>query len=148
MNTLKIFSTGLLLIFLTSLSFSQIDGLSEKKMKETTKQILEIFKDSKAGNLKDYISDEWIDKKNINLKKYKINNYTPEEFEVLVASGDLCVATIGGKSWKHLVAFRFTEEYGKYKVIPKGISESSSDYVDPWWFVKDYVCNDFEKEEK
>ncbi len=140
MNTIKISIITLLLSILSNLSFAQMDGLNEFKMKETTKKILEIFKDSKAGNLKDYISDEWLEKKKINIRKYQINNYGPKEFEVLCASGDVCVATLGGESWKHLVIFKFTEEYGKYKVIPRGVSESNNEYIDPWWFVKDYIC--------
>lgn len=140
MNKLKFSSLAFLFFILSNLSFAQMDGLNESKMKETTKKILEIFKDSKAGNLKDYISDEWLEKKKINITKYNINNYSPQEFEVLNASGDVCVAVIGGESWKHLLIFKFTEEYGKYKVIPRGISESNKDYIDPWWYVKDYIC--------
>ncbi len=119
------------------------EDLNTKKMEKVTKEILEIMvKGDNAGEkLRKYISDEWLDNKKLNVKKYLINNYSPESYEVLYSSGDVCIATIGGSSWKHLLAFKFTEEYGMYRVIPRGISEASNDYIDPWSYVKDYICN-------
>jgi hypothetical protein len=26
--------------------------------------------------------------------------------------------------------------------VPMGISTVSSDYIDPWWYVKDYICTE------
>jgi hypothetical protein len=121
---------------------SDSEDLSTSKMIKVTTEILEIFKNGDSDKLKKYISGEWLDDNHLKIKKYKINNYSPETYEVLFASGDVCVATIGGKSWAHLLVFKFREEYGQYKVIPMGISKASDDYIDPWWFVKDYICTD------
>jgi hypothetical protein len=35
-----------------------------------------------------------------------------------------------------------------YRVVPRGISEASKDYIDPWWSVKDYLCSETEKIEE
>lgn len=134
----------LMFAFIFSAASIKAEDLNTKKMEEVTKDILESF--VKQGNtseiLRKYISDEWLDKKKLNIKKYKINNYSPEEYEIIYSGGDICVATIGGSTWAHLLVFKFTEEYGKYKVIPRGISEASADYIDPWYSVKDYICKE------
>jgi len=123
------------------------DELNTRKMEQLTKEILDVFvKDvgEKSVMLRKYISDEWLDKKNINVKKYKINNYSPEYYNIIYTGCDVCIAIIGGKSWAHLLVFKFTDEWGAYRVIPRGISEASSDYIDPWWSVKDYLCSESE----
>ena len=123
------------------------DELNTRKMEQLTKEILDVFvKDvgEKSVMLRKYISDEWLDKKNINVKKYKVNNYSPEYYNIIYTGCDVCIAIIGGKSWAHLLVFKFTDEWGAYKVIPRGISEASSDYIDPWWSVKDYLCSESE----
>jgi hypothetical protein len=124
------------------------DELNTRKMEQATKEILDVFvKDAgeKSDLLRKYISDEWLDRKNINVKKFKINNYSPEYYNIIYSGCDVCIAIIGGKSWAHLLVFKFTEEWGMYRVIPRGISEASSDYIDPWWSVKDYVCSESEE---
>ncbi len=140
----------LILAFIFSAASVKADDLNTKKMEQITKDILEsmVKQDNTSEKLRKYISEEWLDKKNLNVKKYKINNYSPDQYEILYAGGDICVATIGGSSWAHLVIFKFTEEYGKYYVVPRGISEASADYIDPWWTVKDYICPDKTEENK
>ena len=142
MKQIRITILALIMIFAVNLT-AKADDLNTKKMEQVTKEILEMMVkgDNSGEKLRKYIAEEWLDKKKINVKKYLINNYSPESYEILYASGDVCVATIGGSSWKHLLVFKFTEEYGAYRVIPRGISEASSDYIDPWNYVKDYVCN-------
>ncbi len=142
--------TFLAILLALAINFSvKADDLNTKKMEQVTKEILEIMvkADNPGEKLRKYISDEWQDNKKINVKKYLINNYSPESYEVLYASGDVCIATIGGALWKHLLAFKFTEEYGMYRVVPRGISEASNDYIDPWSYVKDYICNSEAPEE-
>ncbi|KXK46758.1 MAG: hypothetical protein UZ05_CHB002002313 [Chlorobi bacterium OLB5] len=126
------------------------DDLNKKKMEQVTKEILDqmVKGDNASEKLRKYISEDWLEGKRLNVKKYLINNYSPENYEIVFTGGDICVATIGGKSWKHLLVFKFTEEYGKYKVIPKGISEASSEYIDPWNYVKDYICSYDDNNEK
>lgn len=139
---LKRFTYLAILIALIINITAKADDLNTKKMEQVTKEILEIMvKGDNAGEkLRKYISDDWLDNKRLNVKKYLINNYSPETYEILYASGDVCVTTIGGSSWQHLVIFKFTEEYGMYRVVPRGISEASNDYIDPWIYVKDYIC--------
>jgi hypothetical protein len=144
---IKQYILAALLIF-TFVSASKADDLNTKKMEQITKEILEsmVNQDNTSEKLRKYISEEWLDKKNLNVKKYKINNYSPDQYEILYSGGDICVATIGGSSWSHLLVFKFSEEYGKYYVVPKGISEASSDYIDPWFVVKDYICQSKDQE--
>lgn len=146
MKTSKLYIFILTLIFVFSTAV-KADDLNTKKMEQITKEILEsmVKQENTAEKLKKYISEDWLDKKNLNVKKYKINNYAPEQYEILYSGSDICIATIGGSSWAHLLIFKFSEEYGKYYVIPRGISEASSDYIDPWWSVKDYICSADEK---
>jgi hypothetical protein len=139
----------LLLIFLSSLTvrnaaaFDKTDELNKAKMEQTTKEILEIFKSSsadKSKELKKYISGEWVKEKRIKLKNYSINNYSPDHYSILSSTSDICIALIGGETWEHLLVFKFTVEYGSYKVVPTGISKSSNEYIDPWIIVSEYIC--------
>lgn len=146
MKITKYTSIALILFFALSLNL-KADDLNQKKMEQVTKEILEMMikGENTSENLRKYISEDWLDAKRLNVKKYLINNYSPESYEILYSGADVCVTTIGGSSWKHLLIFKFTEEYGKYKVIPKGISEASGEYIDPWFYVKDYICNNYEE---
>ncbi|HEY3250003.1 MAG TPA: hypothetical protein VGK25_02685 [Ignavibacteria bacterium] len=126
------------------------DDLNTRKMEQVTKEILEIFVSDKYTDkstpLRKYISEEWLDQKKLNVKKYKINNYGPQFYNIIYSGGDVCIATIGSESWLHLIVFKFTEEFGNYRVVPLGISKASSDYIDPWFYVQDYVCSEKEEE--
>lgn len=149
MKYLRYSALFLALIFAVNIN-TIADDLNKKKMEQVTKEILDqmVKGDNASEKLRKYISDDWLEGKRLNVKKYLINNYSPENYEIVFTGGDICVATIGGKSWKHLLVFKFTEEYGKYKVIPKGISEASSEYIDPWNYVKDYICSYDDNNEK
>ncbi len=149
MKYLRYSALFLALIFAVNIN-TIADDLNKKKMEQVTKEILDqmVKGDNASEKLRKYISEDWLEGKRLNVKKYLINNYSPENYEIVFTGGDICVATIGGKSWKHLLVFKFTEEYGKYKVIPKGISEASSEYIDPWNYVKDYICSYDDNNEK
>lgn len=142
MKLIKFTIAVLLVMFAVNVNV-KADDLNKKKMEQVTREILEMMVkgDNASEKLRKYISEDWLDSKKLNVKKYLINNYSPESFEILYAGGDVCVATIGGSSWQHLLVFKFTEEYGAYKVVPRGISDASSEYIDPWNYVKDYICN-------
>ena len=129
----------LTLLILSGSAMAQ-DDLSPKKMKKVTSEILDMFVSGGADGLRKYISNEWLDEKNVNVKKYKINNYSPERYQISFAVSNVCAAMIYGDTWAHLLVFKFTNEMGTYRVIPRGISESSNDYIDPWWDVQSYVC--------
>ena len=129
-------------------SAGRADDLNEKKMKDVTKQILEIFKGNIADKTKElskYISGDWIESKKVSLKDYYINYYSPDRYEIIAASGNICIAIIGGESWQHLLIFKFTEEYGAYKLIPMGFTKATAGYIDPWNAVKEYICESKEK---
>ncbi|HJY63985.1 MAG TPA: hypothetical protein VJ455_07500 [Ignavibacteria bacterium] len=132
-----------LLLFLAA--FINADDLNTKKMEKATKEILDVFVSTtigeKSDHLRKYISEDWLERKKLNVNKYKINNYSPDHYNIIYSGGDICAATIGGSTWEHLLVFKFTEEGTSYKVVPKGVSTVSSDYIDPWFYVKDYLCN-------
>ena len=146
---MKIFLRILIIIFFAILinntySAEKSDDLNEKKMKDVTKQILELFKGNnpdKSKELSKYISEDWVETKKVKLKDYYINYYSPDHYEIIAASGNLCIAIIGGDSWQHLLVFKFTEEYGAYKLIPMGFSKASKGYIDPWYSVKERICD-------
>ena len=142
--------TVIISFLLVCAAFIKADDLNKNKMEKITKDILDVFVNNNLGEksdyLRKYISTEWLEKKRLDVKKYKINNYSPDSYEILYTGGDVCLAVIAGSSWSHLVVFKFTEEGANYRVVPRGISEASSDYIDPWYFVKDYICK--EKEDK
>ena len=143
MKITKLFLIFAALLFTVSGTLLAGDDLNVKKMEMITGEICDIMikGDDSGDRLKKFISEDWLDTKNIKLKKYKINNYSPEKYQIVYTGGDVCIVTIGGNSWSHLLVFKFSEEYGKYYVVPRGISEASSDYIDPWWSVKDYICS-------
>ncbi len=142
MNKRRTFTIFILLIFLSLPVYSiSKTGLNEKKMKNITSEILDIFMNGKTDNLRKYISLEWLDKKNVDVREYKINNYSPKFYDVLYAGGDICAATIGGDDWIHLLIFKFTNENGTYRIVPRGFAEASNDYIDPWWEVSPYICS-------
>ncbi|HAX49783.1 MAG TPA: hypothetical protein PK605_15840 [Ignavibacteria bacterium] len=142
MKFVKLTIAVLLVMFAVNVSI-KADDLNRKKMEQVTKEILDMMVkgDNASEKLRKYISEDWLESKRLNVKKYLINNYSPESFEIIYSGGDVCIATIGGSSWQHLLVFKFIEEYGAYKVVPKGISDASSEYIDPWNYVKDYICS-------
>lgn len=142
MKFVKLTIAVLLVMFAVNVNI-KADDLNRKKMEQVTKEILDMMVkgDNASEKLRKYISEDWLESKRLNVKKYLINNYSPESFEIIYSGGDVCIATIGGSSWQHLLVFKFTEEYGAYKVVPKGISDASSEYIDPWNYVKDYICS-------
>ena len=151
MNTGKLLFL-LLIIFLirtgTLHSKTGADDLDKVKMEKVTSEILDIFKsqiDDRASKLRPYISTDWTGQNHINLKKYQIDNFNPDHYTILTAYADICIAQIGGADWEHLIIFRFTEEDGKYRVIPQGLSEASKDYIEPWSYVKLFICDKKDK---
>jgi uncharacterized membrane protein len=148
MTKIKIIFVLTLISILTipAFSFDKSD-LNASKMKSVTTDILDLFVSGKSDNLRKYISREWLDDKEISVSKYKINNYSPTYYDVHYAGGDICVATIGGEGWMHLLVFKFTNEAGTYRVVPHGFAESNKEYIDPWWHVSAYIGNK-EKEDK
>lgn len=130
----------LLILSLPAFSFDKAD-LNPKKMKSITSDILDIFISGKSDVLRKHISREWLDEKNVDVREYKINNYSPKFYDIHYSGGDICVATIGGDSWSHLLVFKFTNERGTYRVVPRGFAEASKDYIDPWWYVSSYICS-------
>jgi hypothetical protein len=125
-------------------STERSDDLNEQKMKEVTKQILELFKGNnpdKSKELSKYISEDWVEAKKVKLKDYYINYYSPDHYEIIAATSNVCIAIIGGESWQHLLVFKFTEELGAYKLIPMGFSKASKGYIDPWYSVKERICD-------
>ena len=113
--------------------------LNAEKMKRITGDILDIFVNGKSDNLRKYISRDWIREKDINVQDYQINNYSPKYYDIHYAGGNISVATIGGDGWMHLVIFKFTNELGTYRVVPRGFADSNKEYIDPWWHVSSYI---------
>jgi hypothetical protein len=147
MIKLKIIFVLVLVSILTLpvLSHSKTD-LNPSRMKSVTSDILDLFVSGKSDNLRKYISQEWLDDKEISLSKYKINNYSPTYYNIHYAGGDICVATIGGDEWMHLLIFKFTNEAGTYRVVPHGFAESNKEYIDPWWYVSSYITDEHNKD--
>ena len=114
-------------------------GLNPDKMKNITSDILDIFVSGESDHLRKYISRDWLREKDIDVQDYKINNYSPTFYDIHYAGGDICVATIGGSGWMHLLIFKFTNELGNYRVVPRGFAESNKEYIDPWWHVSSYI---------
>lgn len=110
------------------------------KMKIVVQEILNAFQMNSVStsSIGKHISQEWIDEYEINLRNYKINSYSPTSYEIELIFDRYVVAQIKGEGWGHLLVFKFIDEDGVYRVIPKGISSSSKDYIDPWYDVQQY----------
>jgi len=135
----------LLLVFIvaaTTYSKPAIDDLSPFKMEMVTAKILDLFLVPEKDKLREYISEVWLEEEGLDVNKYKINNYYPDFYNILFSTSDVVIAEISGEEWKHVLIFKFTDEDGEYRVIPKGISMVSDDYIDPWWDVKEYICRE------
>ncbi len=144
LKTISIFV--LLLVFsLPAYSLNKSD-LNPARMKQITSEILDIFVKGNSDDLRKYISHEWLKEKEISVKNYSINNYSPTFYDIHYAGSDICVATIGGDTWMHLVIFKFTNEMGTYRVVPRGFAESSKEYIDPWWYVSSYISESKDKD--
>ncbi|MCB0721136.1 MAG: hypothetical protein KDC42_02425 [Ignavibacteriae bacterium] len=110
------------------------------KMKIVVQEILNSFQMSSVStsSIGKHISQEWLEENNINLKNYNINSYAPTSYEIELIFDRYVVAQIRGESWGHLLVFKFIDEDGVYRIIPKGISSASNDYIDPWYDVQQY----------
>ena len=135
----------LLLTFIaTATSYSKpiYDDLIPAKMTNVTSEILDLFTNPDQVKLRDYISKSWLKKEGLNINAYAINSYYPDDYVILCATSNIVVVEIGGEEWKHLLIFKFIDEGGIYRVIPKGISMGGNDYLDPWWDVREYICRE------
>ena len=114
------------------------------KMKIVTQEILNAFQISSVStsSLGKFISQEWIEDNGIQLKNYNINSYSPTGYDILLIFDRYVVAEISGESWSHILVFKFINEDGVYRIIPRGVSEASKDYIDPWYDVKQYAGDD------
>ena len=132
----------LLLTFIaaaTSYSKPINDDLTPAKMTNVTSEILDLFTNPDQVKLRDYISKSWLKKEGLNINAYTINSYYQDDYVILCATSNIVVVEIGGEEWKHLLIFKFIDEGGIYRVIPKGISMGGNDYLDPWWDVMEYI---------
>lgn len=114
------------------------DDLSPAKMESVAKRFLDSFVKGTTNTLKKHISEDWVDENNIKMSKYTLNSYAPETYEILFTTSNVVVAVIKGESWAHLMMFKFTDEGGTYRLMPKGVSKVSAEYIDPWWEVVEY----------
>ena len=124
-----------------SAQYDDEDKYPEIKMKIVVQEILNAFQRGDATDLHKFISREWLNENDINVNNYKINNYSPTGYSILSYFDRYVAAEIGGESWSHLLIFKFIDEDGEYRVIPKGISEASNDYIDPWYSVSEYISS-------
>jgi hypothetical protein len=140
----KIIIAVLLLLFVSAMAYSKPidDDLSPLKMEKATLEILDLFMGEDTYKLRDYISEEWLESESLNVTDYSVNSYYPDDYSILFTISDVVVAEIWGEEWKHVLIFKFTDEDGEYRVIPKGISMVSDDYIDPWWDVRENVCRE------
>ena len=121
------------------------DDLSPAKMESVARRFLDSFVKGTTNTLKKHISEDWVDENNIKMSKYTLNSYAPESYEILFNTGNVVVAVIRGETWAHLMMFKFTDEGGTYRLMPKGVSSVSSDYIDPWWEVVEYFKTPMEE---
>lgn len=110
------------------------------KLKIVAQEILNAFQMNSVStsSIGKHISQEWIEENEIQLNKYKINSYSPTSYEIGPIFDRYVIAQISGDSWGHLLVFKFINEDGVYRIIPKGISTASNDYIDPWYDVWQY----------
>ena len=135
----------LLLTFIattTSYSKPTNDDLTPDKMTKVASEILDLFTSSDQDKLRGYISKSWLEKEGLDINDYTINSYYPDDYLILWSTSNIVIVEIRGEEWKHLLIFKFVDEDGDYRVIPKGISQTSNDYIDPWWDVREYVCRE------
>lgn len=131
-----------LIVTATSNSKPTNDDLTPDKMTKVASKILDLFTSPDQDKLRDYISESWLKKEGLDIKDYAINSYYPDDYLILWSTSNIVVVEIGGEEWKHLLIFKFIDEDGEYRVIPKGISQASNDYIDPWWDVREYICRE------
>jgi hypothetical protein len=134
----------LLTFIVAAVSYSKPinDDLNSAKMTNVTSEILYLFTNPDQDKLRDYISKSWLKKEGLNIKYYIINSYYPDDYVILWSTSNIVVVEIGGEEWKHLLIFKFIDEDGVYRMIPKGLSMGGNDYIDPWWDVREYVCRE------
>ena len=135
----------LLITFIaTAVSYSKQlnDDLTPDKMTKVSSEILDLFTSPDQDKLRDYISESWLKKEDLEIKDYTINSYYPDDYFILWSTSNIVIVEIGGEEWKHLLIFKFVDEDGIYRVIPKGLSMGGNDYIDPWWDVREYICRE------
>lgn len=137
----------LLVVFLTvpfAANAQDEEVYPELKMKIVVQEVLNAFKMSSVSTstIGKHISNEWLQDNEIQLANYKINSYSPEEYNIVAIYDRYVVATVGGQDWEHLLIFKFINEDGVYRLIPKGISSAENSYIDPWYYVSEYTRRD------
>lgn len=120
------------------------DVYPELKMKIVAQEVLNAFKMNSVSTstIGKHLSHEWLEEEGIQLANYKINSYSPEEYEIIAIYDRYVIATVGGAEWEHLLIFKFINEDGVYRLIPKGISPAENSYIDPWYAITEYTRRD------
>lgn len=87
-----------------------------------------------------YISKKYIADNGIDIKKYKVDNYSIYGFEIISYDmrNGLIVTKVWGKekSWIHQLTFKLSKERGKLYLVPMKHSDS---YIKPWYEAKTYI---------
>jgi hypothetical protein len=86
------------------------------------------------------ISPGYISDNKINVKDYKVNNYSIYGFSIdsYDASSGMVVTKVWGEArkWVHELDFKVVKENGSLYLMP---SKHSDSYIDPWFSVKTYL---------
>ncbi len=86
-----------------------------------------------------FISPEFFQNNNMTPQDYKVNSYSPKNFEILASNRNYVCAKIYDLKnyWAHLLLFRLVVENGKIYIYPE--ITGYENYIDPWYDVISYI---------
>ncbi|MEI6765388.1 MAG: hypothetical protein WCM76_07080 [Bacteroidota bacterium] len=116
---------------------------SGKKEKEFVTGFLKLMdqeNERQYTKMMNCISKKYIADNNIDVKQYKVDNYSIFGFEIISydSRNGLIVTKVWGKekSWIHQLTFKLSKESGKLYLVPMKHSDS---YIKPWYEAKTYI---------
>ncbi|MEO0082226.1 MAG: hypothetical protein ABIL25_08045 [candidate division WOR-3 bacterium] len=128
------------LVFLTGCpSRATVKPVIETKPEQkVVERFLRRMIDDDEEGMKKLISPQWIEENDIDLNDYRVNAYSPQDFEITKVKGTKVTAEIiFGDGDAHRLEFRVRKENGKYYIVPGLYDEDN--WIHPWTDVETNV---------
>jgi hypothetical protein len=110
------------------------NGNGEKQMVARFLSFMHAERGPNYPEMMNCISPAYLKENNIDVKAYKVNNYTIWGFNIesFSETDQIVYANIYGqkKSWGYHLGFKVSKENGRFYIIP---SSFDTEWIHPWW---------------
>lgn len=118
------------LVLLCAGCFNRVIIAPTEDATDTVEDFMDAMVDEDQDDMKDMISPAWLAKNRIDIEKYQVNAYTPEEYEILGPDGkDIKVKLIFESGGTRYLWFRVVIEDDDGYILPGSFDK---EWIHPW----------------